>query len=49
MFLFFINRCLNLLYLNEYLEDFSVIFTKHLLLDFTYTVFVNDIVIVIIL
>ncbi len=49
MFLFSINKCLNLLYLDKYLRDFSIISIKHLLSDFTHTIFVNNTVIVIIL
>ena len=49
MFLFLINKYLNLLYLDKYLEDFSIISIKYLLSDFTYTIFINDTVIIIIL
>ncbi len=49
MFLFLINKCLNSLYLDKYLESFSIIFTKYLLLDFTHTIFINNTIIMIIL
>jgi len=49
MLLFLINKYLNLLYLDRYLKKFSIISAKHLLLSFTYTIFINNIIIIFIL
>jgi len=46
--LFLINKYVNLLYLHKYLKELFIVSIKHLLLDFIYTTFINNIIIIII-